>query len=85
MFLDFKGGKYGVFKYQLYDNELRHNFGNGFGARSPYSGIGGTILTAVFPNGTPSASKCFCPHRTLSASLVRSFRKSRVPFVSRTR
>ena len=50
MFLDFRGGKYGVFKYQLYDNELRHNFGSGLGALSPYSGIGGAILTAVFPN-----------------------------------
>ena len=50
MFLDFRGGKYGVFKYQLYDNELRHNFGSGFGARSPYSGIGTANLTAVFPN-----------------------------------
>src|SRR3982750_4928068 len=28
-YLDFRGGKYGVFKYQLYDNELRHNFGSG--------------------------------------------------------
>ncbi len=27
MFLDFRGGKYGTFKYQLYDNELRHNLG----------------------------------------------------------
>ena len=36
-------------------------------------------------NGTPIASKCFCPQRTLSASLVRSFRKSRVPLVSRTK
>src|SRR3989304_275397 len=34
MFLDFRGGKYGVFKYQLYDNELRHNFGSGFGSLS---------------------------------------------------
>ena len=36
-------------------------------------------------NGTPSVSKCFCPHLTLSASLVRSFIKSLVPLVSRTR
>src|SRR3990172_3105571 len=50
MYLDLKGWKYGVFKYQLYDNELRHNFGSGLGALSPYSGIGGAILTAVFPN-----------------------------------
>ena len=31
------------------------------------------------------ASKCFWPQRTLSASVVRSLRKSRVPLVSRTR
>ena len=37
------------------------------------------------PNGTPSASKWRAPQRTLSASLFRSFRKSRVLLVSRTR
>src|SRR5260221_14650820 len=36
-------------------------------------------------NGTPSVSKCFWPQRTLSASLVRSFKKSLVLFVSRAR
>jgi hypothetical protein len=36
-------------------------------------------------NGTSRASKCFCPHRTLSASVVRSFRKSLVALVARTR
>ncbi len=36
-------------------------------------------------NGTPSVSKCFFPQRTLSASVVRSFRKSFVPLVSLTR
>ena len=59
MFLDLRGGKYRVFKYQLYDNELRHNFGSGLGALSPYAGIGGTTLTAVFPNGTPTAWNSF--------------------------
>jgi len=49
-YIDLRGGKYGVFKYQLYDNELRHNFGSGVGALSPYSGIGSTILRATFPN-----------------------------------
>jgi len=48
---------------------------------APYTSSALTMTS----NGTPSASKCFCPQRTLSASLVRSFRKSRVPFVSRTR
>jgi len=50
MFLDLRGGKYGMFKYQLYDNEMRHNFGSGVGALSPFSGIGGTNLTAPLSN-----------------------------------
>ncbi len=49
-YLDLWGGKYDVFKYRLYSNELRHNFGSGPGARSPYSGIGSSTLTATFPN-----------------------------------
>ena len=32
-YLDVKGGSYGVFKYRLYSDELRHNFGSGPGAR----------------------------------------------------
>ncbi len=48
--IDLWGGSYGVFKYRLYDNELRHNFGSGPGAMSPYAGIGGSTLTATFPN-----------------------------------
>src|SRR5690348_7595689 len=43
-YIDFRGGKYGVFKFQLYDNELRHNFGSGPGARTPYFGVGGPLL-----------------------------------------
>src|SRR6187397_3695379 len=27
-YIDFNGGRYGVFKWRLYDNELRHNFGS---------------------------------------------------------
>ena len=54
-YLDLRGGKYGVFKYRLYDNELRHNFGSGPGALSPYSGIGGATLTARFPSLNPAA------------------------------
>lgn len=45
MFLDLKGGRYGIFKYQLYENDLRHNLGSGLGALSPFSGIGGNTLT----------------------------------------
>ncbi len=49
-YLDLKGGRYGVFKYRLYDDELRHNFGSGPGARSPFSGIGTSTITATLPN-----------------------------------
>jgi MtrB/PioB family decaheme-associated outer membrane protein len=52
-FLDLKGGAYGVFKYRLYSDELRHNFGSGPGALSPFSGIGSGTLTAAFPRPTP--------------------------------
>ena len=48
-YVDFWGGKYDAFKYQLYGNALRHNFGSGPGALSPYSGIGTPTLTATFP------------------------------------
>jgi MtrB/PioB family decaheme-associated outer membrane protein len=49
-YLDLKGGAYGKFKYRLYSDELRHNFGSGPGAISPFSGIGGSTLTATLPN-----------------------------------
>ncbi|MFN0304202.1 MAG: MtrB/PioB family outer membrane beta-barrel protein [Burkholderiales bacterium] len=49
-YLDVKGGKYTIFKYQLYQNSIVHNWA--FGARTPYAGAGtGTgTLTAVLPN-----------------------------------
>lgn len=55
-YLDVRGGSYGVFKYRLYSDELRHNFGSGPGALSPFSGIGGATLTAPFPRPTPPAT-----------------------------
>src|SRR5262249_25259934 len=48
-YVDFWGGKYDTFKYQLYGNALRHNFGSGPGALSPYNGIGTGTLAAAFP------------------------------------
>ena len=30
-YIDLRGGKYGTYKYQLYDNEMRHRFGAGLG------------------------------------------------------
>lgn len=58
-YLDLRGGQYGRFKYQLYSNDLRHNFGSGPGARSPYSGIGSSTLTATFPNLNPGTWNTF--------------------------
>ena len=46
-YLDLKGGQYGVFKYQIYNNNLRHNLT--IGARSPLSPIEGSALTGL-PN-----------------------------------
>lgn len=42
-FIEFKGGKYGVFKYSLYNNDIIHNLT--FNAISPFSGIGTSNLT----------------------------------------
>lgn len=55
-YLDVRGGSYGMFKYRLFSDELRHNFGSGPGALSPFSGIGGSTLTAVFPRPSPPAT-----------------------------
>lgn len=49
-YLDLNGGRYGAYKYRLYLDDMRHNFGSGPGARSPYSGIGTATLTATLPN-----------------------------------
>lgn len=49
-YLDLSGGRYGAYKYRLFSDELRHNFGAGPGALSPYSGIGTTTLSATLPN-----------------------------------
>jgi MtrB/PioB family decaheme-associated outer membrane protein len=58
-YLDLRGGRYGAFKYRLYVDELRHNFGSGPGAISPYSGIGTSVLTATFPNANPATWNSF--------------------------
>src|SRR6185295_9821027 len=59
MYLDLWGGQYGVFKYQLYANKLRHNFGSGPGALTPYAGAGTPTLTAAFPNLNTAAWNSF--------------------------
>jgi MtrB/PioB family decaheme-associated outer membrane protein len=42
--------QYGAWRFRLYGNELRHRFGSGPGALSPFSGIGTPTLTATLPN-----------------------------------
>jgi len=51
MYISLRGGQYDVFKYRLYTNWLPHNFA--FGARTPYTGIGTSILTGTFPRTDP--------------------------------
>lgn len=46
--IDAKGGKYGSFRWQLYDSKLVHNWTHG--AITPYSGVGSNNLVATFPN-----------------------------------
>lgn len=48
-FVNLRGGQYGTYKYELFGNTLRHNFGSGPGALTPYSGVGSSTLTARFP------------------------------------
>ncbi|HEX2334054.1 MAG TPA: MtrB/PioB family decaheme-associated outer membrane protein [Burkholderiales bacterium] len=48
-YIDVNGGRYQTFKYRVYQDQLRHYFGSGPGALSPFSGIGGPVITAPFP------------------------------------
>jgi MtrB/PioB family decaheme-associated outer membrane protein len=48
-YIDLRGGRYQTFKYRIYQDQLRHNFGSGPGALSPFSGIGTPVITAPFP------------------------------------
>ena len=50
-YLDLRGGKYTIYKYRLFDDRIVHNWA--FDARTPYSGIGSTTLTATLPNLSP--------------------------------
>ncbi len=50
-YLDLRGGKYTIFKYQIYQDSMVHNWA--FGARTPYVGAGTNTLTAALPNLNP--------------------------------
>ncbi|MCE9639804.1 MAG: MtrB/PioB family outer membrane beta-barrel protein [Betaproteobacteria bacterium] len=56
-YIDLTGGKYGVFKYQLWDKKIIHNYG--FDLVTPYAGVGTSTLTATggaagFTNTNPA-------------------------------
>jgi MtrB/PioB family decaheme-associated outer membrane protein len=53
------GQQYGAWRFRLYGNELRHRFGAGPGARTPYTGMGTDTLTAVLPNGNVNTWNTF--------------------------
>ncbi len=42
-YLNLRGGRYSIFKYQLYDDKMPHNLS--WNALTPLSGTGGTLLT----------------------------------------
>ena len=49
-YFDVRGARYNQFKYEVYGNWLQHNLSYGSDAgRSPYSGVGTSTLTTVFP------------------------------------
>ena len=55
MFL--RGGMYDVFKVGGYLNDMPHNFSSN--AITPYNGVGGTTLTATFPQLNPGTWNSF--------------------------
>lgn len=60
-YLDLNGGSYGSYKYRLYRDDLRHQFGAGPSARSPFVGIPGNTLTVPgnLPNGNVNTWSTF--------------------------
>jgi len=64
-YLNLQGGKYGTFKYGLYENDLVHNLSNG---SAPYSGIGGGYLNTGWTGLVPPKASTWTP---LDFSLTR--------------
>src|SRR5262252_509419 len=46
-YMNLKGAQYGSFKYQLYENDIVHNWTQG--AKTPFSGVGSNLLQAPLP------------------------------------
>lgn len=54
-YFNLRGGKFNLFKYELYGDWLEHNLSmRPAGATTPYSGVGTSTLTANFRNPTTS-------------------------------
>ena len=51
-YLMLRGGIYGLFKYKIYTDSLRHNFL--FNGLTPFAGSGSNVLTATFPQPNPA-------------------------------
>ena len=51
-YLMLRGGTYGLFKYQLYADSLKHNFL--FNGLTPFAGAGSNTLAATFPKVDPT-------------------------------
>lgn len=58
-YLNLDGGAYGAYKYRLYQDQLRHNFGEGAGAKTPYLGAGSSTLDATLPSLNPATWNTF--------------------------
>lgn len=51
-FVDARGGSYDLFKYGAFYNSIPHNFAAP--ALTPYVGVGGGLLTTIFPQSQPA-------------------------------
>jgi MtrB/PioB family decaheme-associated outer membrane protein len=56
-YLNLRGGRYSMFRYELYENAIIHNWA--FSARTPYGGVGGATLTGTLPNLNPATWGAF--------------------------
>ncbi|MBL8473151.1 MAG: MtrB/PioB family outer membrane beta-barrel protein [Rhodocyclaceae bacterium] len=57
MFVDFKGGAYGIGKFRIYLDDIVHNVS--FGARTPLTGVGSNNLGGTLPNLVPATWNSF--------------------------
>jgi len=51
MYVSLRGGQYDAYKYRAYTNWLPHNLA--YDARTPFFGVGSSLLTAQFPAPSP--------------------------------